>query len=58
MKWEYTKGYSLETLELDEYGRDGWELISVCVLNPIVAYYFKRPLIEEVPEDVLKEILK
>ncbi len=42
-KWEYKNVVASRTVNLDQYGADGWELVSA-VPQPgdQVAYYFKR----------------
>ena len=47
-KWEYRIHIeTLSTDELNELGRQGWELVAAIKLNTEVHYYFKRPLEEE-----------
>lgn len=54
MKWEYIRFYTISLQELEKAGRDGWELAGVWGDY----HYFKRPLKEEVPEEVLRDVLK
>lgn len=57
MKWEY----KITTIAKDDMhilGQEGWELVAVSVVFNMEWLYFKRPLKEEVPEEVLRDVLK
>ena len=47
-KWEYAvediDPYHDGTEQLDNWGKDGWELISVVALARTLRFYLKRPL--------------
>lgn len=49
MKWEYVMGGNLNANQLDEYGGQGWELVSVVAepgrLSTELLFFFKRQLI-------------
>lgn len=42
MKYEYKIELSLQEIHLNEFGQQGWELVSVFKGNPHTEYYFKR----------------
>ena len=46
-KWEYQVLRNLSGDELDEYGMQGWELITVVRVVENLGYYFKRRLVDE-----------
>jgi len=61
MKWEYLEINSCidEHAKFNQgllnfHGGNGWELVAIH--NDL--FYFKRPLKEEVPEEVLRDVLK
>ncbi len=41
VKWEYTVYVGKDFDRLDQFGADGWELVSVDV--PTAVFFFKRP---------------
>lgn len=44
-KWEYkrnTRNGVMTTSELNEYGEDGWELISISKVGTVNVHIFKR----------------
>ena len=43
MKWEY-KVQTAPHVELNEVGEQGWELVSVVVINEKIKFYFKRQI--------------
>ena len=44
MTWEYqTVSRNLTTVELNEYGAQGWELVQVADRGPLTIHWFKRP---------------
>lgn len=43
-QWEYLSGTCEDDGEACSLGRDGWELVSVAVVNSEAIYYFKRQL--------------
>ncbi len=60
-KWEYLvcRHNRINEEELNEIGAGGWELIHVSEIDDIWGhYFFKRPILEEVPEEELKAVLE
>ena len=56
VKWEYKTKYNefrLSDKALDEFGQDGWELVSLTqdVLYKTWSYVFKRPIREADPRN-------
>jgi hypothetical protein len=51
--FEYKTGFNLSDRELNEYGSEGWELVSVAgMVNDVgggMHYVFKRPVMPEQP---------
>ncbi len=56
-RWEYmnerVEGGVNVADYIAEYGRDGWELVSVCAFSDACVAYLKRPL-QEAPEEPAK----
>ena len=47
MMWEYLEKQNLAEYELNQYGKEGWELISIFRPSGMgydTRFYFKRPL--------------
>lgn len=45
LQWEYNKVYGMGVEQLDEYGKEGWELISVVSDGEEdYIYFFKKPV--------------
>lgn len=42
-RWEYLKEKNLLLKDLDKFGNEGWELITIHQIGNTVFYYFKRP---------------
>jgi hypothetical protein len=45
VRWEYTSATNAEG-DLNMWGKDGWELVSVTQSGDTKTFYFKRPLKE------------
>lgn len=50
LQWEYDSAEDLKIEQLDEYGKEGWELISVVPItyeeDISLKYFFKKPVWE------------
>ena len=44
IRWEYKVAFDLIPEELDDFGSDGWELVSVVRGDLQTRHVFKRPL--------------
>ena len=56
-RWEYMNERVVGGMNvadyIAEYGRDGWELVSVCAFSDACVAYLKRPL-QEAPAEPAK----
>lgn len=59
VKWEYR--LSTDRNEMAGLGADGWELVSVAVIEGLETFYYKRPapaMSEQITQEQLERALK